>query len=111
VMKLMISKTMEHYGNSSNVFVLIMIAFGVDPMTGRAVALASGHGFIAGWMIAIAGDMIYFSLIMVSTLWLQSIIGDGTWTMIIIFAFMLIIPQIFKKLQNKFQKPKIILNE
>ena len=61
-MKLMIAKTMEHYGNSSGIFALIMIAFGADPMTGRAVAVAAGHGFLVGWMIAIAGDMIYFSL-------------------------------------------------
>lgn len=104
VMKLMITKTMEHYGNSSGVFALIMIAFGVDPMTGRAVAVAAGHGFFVGWMIAIAGDMIYFSLLMVSTLWLKSVIGDGTWTMFIILALMMIIPNVFRRLQQKFQK-------
>jgi hypothetical protein len=104
VMKLMVQKTIEHYGNSSGIFALIMIAFGVDPMTGRAVAVAAGHGFFMGWMIAIAGDMIYFAFLMVSTLWLKSVIGNGTWTMFIIFGFMMIIPNIFKKIQNKFQK-------
>lgn len=104
VMKLTIEKTIKHYGNSSGVFALIMIAFGVDPMTGRAVAVAAGHGFIVGWMIAIAGDMIYFTMLMVSTLWLKSVIGDGTWTMVIIFALMMVIPNIFRKIQNKFQK-------
>lgn len=102
-MKLMIQKTIAHYGSSSNIFVLIMIAFGVDPMTGRAVAVAMGHGFVAGWIIAIAGDMIYFSLLMVSTLWLNNIIGDGTWTMLIILAFMFIVPVVFRKIQNRFQ--------
>ncbi|MDO9183282.1 MAG: hypothetical protein Q7U04_12790, partial [Bacteriovorax sp.] len=96
VMKLTIAKTIEHYGNSSGIFALIMIAFGVDPMTGRAVAVAAGHGFLVGWMIAIAGDMIYFTLLMVSTLWLKSIIGDGTWTMVIIFAMMMVIPNFFR---------------
>lgn len=104
VMKLMISKTMEHYGNSSGLFALIMIAFGVDPMTGRAVAVAAGHGFFVGWMIAIAGDMIYFTVIMTSTLWLKNILGDGTWTMFIILALMMIIPNLFRRLQKKFQK-------
>lgn len=103
-MKLVIAKTREHYGNSSGIFALIMIAFGVDPMTGRAVAVAAGHGFLVGWMIAIAGDMIYFTLLMASSLWLNGIIGDGTWTMIIILAFMMIIPILFRKLQSKFQK-------
>jgi uncharacterized membrane protein len=102
-MKLVIQKTLEHYGNSSGVFALIMIAFGVDPMTGRAVAVAAGHGFFIGWMIAIAGDMIYFSLMMVSTLWLKSVIGNGTWTMVIIFVLMMIIPSVFRRVQNKFQ--------
>jgi hypothetical protein len=104
VMKLSILKTIEHYGNSTGIFALIMIAFGVDPMTGRAVAVAAGHGFVVGWMIAIMGDMIYFSMLMVSTLWLNNILGDGTWTMIIILAFMMIIPVLFKKIQAKFQK-------
>jgi hypothetical protein len=104
VMKLMISKTLEHYGNSSGFFALIMIAFGSDPMTGRAVALAAGHGFLVGWMIAIAGDMIYFAIVMTSTLWLKSVIGDGTWTMFIIFGFMMVIPIVFRRIQKKFQK-------
>lgn len=104
IMKLTIHKTMEHYGNTSGIFALIMIAFGVDPMTGRAVAVAAGHGFFVGWMIAIAGDMIYFTLLMVSTLWLKSIIGDGTVTMFIILALMMIIPNLFRRLQKKFQK-------
>ncbi|MBC7538023.1 MAG: hypothetical protein H7281_04330 [Bacteriovorax sp.] len=106
VMKLMIAKSLEHYGNSTGIFPLIMIAFGADPMTGRAVALAAGHGFFVGWMIAIAGDMIYFTVVMASTLWLKSIVGDGTWTMIIIFTFMMMIPIVFRRIQQKFQKNK-----
>jgi hypothetical protein len=102
MMKLVIAKTMEHYGNSSGVFALIMIAFGVDPMTGRAAAVAAGHGFIVGWMIAIFGDMIYFTIVMVSTLWLKSVVGDGTWTMFIILSVMMIIPILFRRIQKKF---------
>jgi hypothetical protein len=52
-------------------------------------------------MIAIAGDMLYFLLIMSSTLWLKSVIGDGTWTMVIIFALMMILPNIIKRFQKK----------
>ena len=106
-MKLTIQKTIEHFGNSSNVFALIMIAFGVDPMTGRAVAVAVGHGFFVGWMIAIAGDMIYFTLMMVATLWLKNLIGDGTWTMFIILALMMVIPNLFRRIQKRFQKLKL----
>lgn len=102
--KLMINQTMQHYGNTSSIMALIMIAFGVDPMTGRAVAVAAGHGFIVGWSIAIAGDMIYFTLLMVSTLWLNNIIGDGTTTTFIIMVLMFVVPHYIKKIKNKFNK-------
>ena len=106
VMKLMIQKTIEHYGNRSGVIPLVMIAFGADPMTGRAVAGAAGHGFFTGWAIAIAGDMIYFSLLMVSTLWLHNILGDGTVTMFIILGFMMILPTVIRWFEKKFQRIK-----
>ncbi len=80
---------------------LIMIAFGVDPMTGRAAALAQGHGFITGWAVAIAGDMIFFSLIMASTLWLNDYLGDGTWAAVIIMMLMLVIPPLIRRLFAK----------
>jgi hypothetical protein len=96
-----LNKTTEYYGTGTGPFALIMIAFGSDPMTGRTVAVAAGHGFVSGWIIAITGDMLYFTLIMVSTLWLSSILGDGTTTMYIILGAMIIIPLIVKR----FRKP------
>jgi hypothetical protein len=73
-------------------------------MTGRAVTLANGHGFMSGWTLAIAGDMLYFALIMASTLWLNHILGDGTWTMLIILAGMFFLPGFIKKIRMKFSK-------
>ena len=90
-------KTSELYGTTGGPFTLIMIAFGVDPMTGRAAAAAAGHGFVSGWAIAIAGDMLYFTLIMVSTLWLGSILGDGTLTTIVIMVLMFVVPLLFRR--------------
>ncbi len=98
--KLSVEKTIKHFGNKTGPFALIMIAFSVDPMTGRAAAVAAGHGFVGGWMIAIAGDMIYFTLLMVSTLWLNNIIGDGTWTMLIILALMFLIPTLIRRFRK-----------
>ena len=69
---------------------LVLISFGVDPMTGRAAARAAGHGFVAGWTIAIAGDMLYFLMLMVSTLWLSAVLGDGTWATMIILVITMI---------------------
>jgi hypothetical protein len=98
--KKMVDKSIAHYGNKTGPLALIMIAFTVDPMTGRAAAIAAGHGFVTGWMVAIAGDMIYFTLLMVSTLWLNSVLGDGTWTVIIILLVMMIVPVVIRKLRS-----------
>lgn len=94
--KLMVTKVTENFG-STGPFALILISFGVDPMTGRAAANSAGHGFISGWAIAIAGDMIYFTVLMVSTIWLNGIIKDGRVTTIIIFALMMLIPFLIRR--------------
>lgn len=99
--KATVKKTTEHYGNSTGPFALILIAFGVDPMTGRAVAVAAGHGFISGWMIAIAGDMMFFTLLMASTLWLNNLLGDGTTTTLIILGCMIVIPIIIRRFKER----------
>ena len=93
-----ISRTTAHYG-AAGPFTLIMIAFGVDPMTGRAATVASGHGFISGWAIAITGDMIYFAVIMAATLRLNSVLGNSNRTMIVILAAMFLLPMIVRRLK------------
>lgn len=96
-----IHRTIKTYRGQKSVLALIGVAFGVDPMTGRAVALAAGHGFFKGWAIAIAGDMVYFSVLMVSTLWLNHILGDGFWTIMIILILMVVIPHFVQKWQDR----------
>jgi hypothetical protein len=70
-------KTIARYGIKPGPVTLIVIAFGTDPMTGRTAALAAGHGFFSGWTLAIMGDMVFFAVLMASTLWLNNILGDG----------------------------------
>ncbi len=94
-----VRQSIARYGVNPSPFSLIMISFGVDPMTGRAAARAAGHGFVSGWAIAIAGDMIYFTVLMISTLWLSHILGDGTWTVAIILVAMIGIPYVWRKLR------------
>jgi len=94
-------KNAAKYGHVTGPFALVMVAFGVDPMTGRAAARAAGHGFVTGWMIAIAGDMMYFTVLMVSTLWLKSTLGDGTTVMLIVFAGMMIVPALVRRLRGR----------
>jgi hypothetical protein len=88
-------------GTGAGPMSLIMISFGVDPMTGRASAMAAGHGFLMGWVFAIAGDMLYYAAIAVSTLHLNRYIRDPDITMWIILTAMLVVPVIIRA----FRKP------
>ena len=94
------SRTISGYGPKPGPFLLVTIAFGVDPMTGRAAALAAGHNFISGWAIAILGDMFFFGVVMASTIWLNNILGDGTWAAVIIMVAMMIIPSLVRRFKN-----------
>lgn len=75
---------------------LVTIAFGVDPMTGRATALAAGHGFLAGWTFAIAGDMLYFAVIAITTLNLNSYFRDPNTTMLVVLGTMFVVPMLVR---------------
>ncbi|MBU5611663.1 hypothetical protein [Geomonas azotofigens] len=90
----------QFQGTATGPVALVMIAFGVDPMTGRASALAAGHGFLAGWAFAIAGDMLYFAVIAFSTLRLNKYIKDPDTTMWIILALMLLVPMVVRRLRS-----------
>jgi hypothetical protein len=85
-------KSVSKYGMSPGPITLITVSFGVDPMTGRTAARAAGHNFFSGWTLAIIGDMLFFTVLMASTLWLNNILGDGTWTAVIIMVGMIAIP-------------------
>ena len=95
--KTSLAKTGFNINSTLGPFSLIMLSFGVDPMTGRAAAKAVGHGFVSGWALAISGDMIFFALIMVSTIWLNNILGNGTWAAVIITVAMFCIPPLIKR--------------
>ncbi|HEX4047025.1 MAG TPA: hypothetical protein VH309_04295, partial [Elusimicrobiota bacterium] len=93
--------TTDLYGTTGGPFTLILIAFGVDPMTGRAAAAAAGHGFVSGWTLAITGDMLYFTVIMASTLWLNSILGDGRITTAAILVLMFVAPLLIRRWKER----------
>ncbi|MCM0082451.1 hypothetical protein L4X63_12705 [Geomonas sp. Red32] len=95
------ARSVAHFGGTTTgPLGLVMIAFGVDPMTGRASALAAGHGFVAGWAIAIAGDMLYFGVIAVTTLRLNSYIRDPNITMVIVLAAMFFVPVLVRRFRG-----------
>ena len=96
------SRSVAHFGGAgAGPVALTMIAFGVDPMTGRASALAAGHGFIAGWAFAIAGDMLYFAVIAITTLRLNAYIHDPNTTMLIVLAAMFLVPALVRRIRAR----------
>jgi hypothetical protein len=97
-LKKVTDQSVGRFGLKPGPFTLILITFGTDPMTGRSVAKASGHGFFAGWALTIAGDMIFFVVLMASTLWLDNILGNGTLAAIIIVVLMLILPPLIRRI-------------
>jgi hypothetical protein len=90
-------RSAARYGTAAGPLALVLIAFGVDPMTGRTAAAAAGHGFFSGWALAITGDMMYFTVIMISTLSLRSVLGDGTATTVVILLLMMGVPYLLRR--------------
>ena len=101
-MKKSTAKTIANYGTRLRPHTLVAISFGVDPMTGRAATVAAGHGFVAGWMLAILGDMLFFALLMASTLWLHNILGDGNWATLVILVVMTVVPYLVRRVRERF---------
>jgi len=101
-LKQVTSRSVSHFsGTGAGPLSLIMIAFGADPMTGRASALAAGHGFVAGWAFAIAGDMLYFAVIAITTLRLNTYIHDPNTTMMIVLAAMFLVPVLIRRIRSR----------
>ena len=93
----MLQRTTARYGTASGPLALVLVSFGVDPMTGRAAASAAGHGFFSGWTIAIAGDMLYFVVLMASTLWLNNVLGDERTTIVAMLVVMIVLPGLLRR--------------
>lgn len=99
-MKEAMARSAATFAPGAGPIALILLAFGVDPMTGRSAALAVGHGFLAGWAIAITGDMLYYAVVAVSTLRLNAVIKNPDTTMWIILVGMLLVPGLIRRLRT-----------
>ena len=100
-MKAAMARSVAHFsGTGAGPFALVMIAFGVDPMTGRATALAAGHGFVTGWALAIAGDMLYFGVIALATLHLNSYFHNPNTTMLVVLGAMIAVPMLVRYVRS-----------
>jgi hypothetical protein len=101
VMKLAMEQTTAQFGGAgAGPFTLVLIAFGVDPMTGRATALAAGHGFLAGWAFAITGDMLYYAVIAATTLRLNSHFKNPNTTVLVVLVAMIVVPMLVGRLRR-----------
>ena len=99
-MKEALARSAAAFAPGAGPIALILVAFGVDPMTGRSAALAAGHGFVAGWAFAIAGDMLYFGVIALTTLRLNTYIKNPNTTMWVVLGAMLIVPMLVRRLRS-----------
>ena len=97
-------RTTAPYGTAAGPVALILIAFGVDPMTGRSAAKAAGHGFVTGWALAITGDMMYFTVLMISTLWLNRWLNP-TATIVVVILAMIFVPGLIRRIRGRVKKP------
>jgi uncharacterized membrane protein len=92
-----VQRTAAQYGNAGGPLALVLVSFGVDPMTGRTAAAAAGHGFVPGWALAITGDMFYFALLMLSTLWLGSALDNDRLTIGLMLVVMFVLPALLRR--------------
>ena len=92
--------TASAYGRNGGPLTLFLVAFGVDPFTGRAASAVAGHGIFSGWTLAIAGDMLFFAVMMASTLWLKSMLGNGTVVSLIVLGAAFGLPALVQRLRK-----------
>jgi hypothetical protein len=79
---------------------LILFSFVMAPAPARAVSEAAGHGPISGWTLAIIGDMIYFGVIMASTLLVIQIFGDSRTTIAPVIVAAWLLPMLVQRLRR-----------
>ncbi len=91
-------------GTGAGPIALILFSFGADPMTGRTAALAAGHGFLTGWAFAIAGDMLYYAVIAITTLRLSRYFRDPDTAMWIILGAMIAVPLVVRSFRRPQQR-------
>lgn len=100
-MKLAMARSVAHFGGTgAGPMALVLIAFGVDPMTARASALAAGHGFLAGWAFAIAGDMLYYAIVALTTLRLNAYIHNSNATVLVVLGAMIVVPLLVRRFRS-----------
>ena len=92
-------------GNVRGPLGLILFSFSISPTSGRAAAAAAGHGFFVGWTLAIIGDMLFFGVLMATTLWVTSVFGDSRQTIGAVVIVAWIAPLVIRRLRRRSRRP------
>lgn len=78
---------------------VVLMGLGAGLPFGRALAAGAGYGLVPGWLLAIAGDMIFYTIGMASTLWFDGMLGDQRAAALAGLVVMLIVPVIVRRLR------------
>jgi hypothetical protein len=84
---------------------LIFFSFTLAPAPARAASEAAGHGPISGWTLAIIGDMVYFAMVMASTLWVTSTFGDSRTTVGAVMLGAWLVPMLIRRMRRGSSAP------
>jgi len=95
----LVKKTVPSGGVTGPTSVMLM-GFGAGLPFGRAVAAGAGYGLVSSWLLSIAGDMIYFTIGMASTLWFDGMIGDPRIAAFAGLAVMVLVPVVVLRLRS-----------
>lgn len=97
-------KAAEMANKGMGTFALIIYSFVIDPMTGRAAAMAMGHRFVGGWAIAITGDMMTYVVVAVSTLKLNAYFHNQTTTMLVVLGAMVLVAFMARGIRSRLKR-------
>ena len=74
------------------------VGFGVDVYTAGALASALPVPRLQGWVAAIAGDLLWFALLLGSSIAAATVLDDDRWVALVVVAVTLIVPPIARRL-------------
>jgi hypothetical protein len=104
-MKAAMARSLTPFGGSgAGPGALLAVSFGVDPMTGRTAALAAGHGFLTGWAFAIAGDMLYYAVVALTTLQLNAYVRNPNVTVFVVLGGMIAVPMLVRAVRARWAR-------
>src|SRR5437870_4169264 len=77
------------------------------PTARRRPGPAARQGLVSGWSVAIIGDMAYFGVLRVSTLWVSSVCGDDRLTIGAVRVATWVLPLVIRRLRRRFRQDPV----